>query len=201
MITVNDILAFVETLAPRYMKMEWDNVGLLCGNRNDPVNKVLVALDPFEAVAEDAAEIGAQLLLTHHPLIFDPLSSVTEDTAVGRTVRFLCRNGISAINAHTNLDCAPGGVNDTLAGVLGLDAIRVIQPAGVDEAGREYGLLRKGTVPEQPLEDFLLCVKDRLGCQGLRYVTGGRQVKTVAVGGGACGSGLQDASRPAVTPL
>ena len=70
MSTVKDILEFLETLAPRSMKMEWDNVGLLCGSKAAEVTTILVALDPFEGVCREAAEIGAQLIVTHHPLIF-----------------------------------------------------------------------------------------------------------------------------------
>ena len=97
MTTVGDVLSYVETLAPRAMKMDWDNVGLLCGGRNRPVTKILVALDPFEGVCEEAARWGAELIVTHHPLIFSPLKAVTDDTAIGRAVQLLCANGISAI--------------------------------------------------------------------------------------------------------
>ena len=193
MTTVNDILSFLETLAPRAMKMDWDNVGLLCGSRKSPVTKVLVALDPFEHVCQEAAEWGAELIVTHHPLIFRPLPNVTDETSIGRGIMTLCRHGISAINAHTNLDCAPGGVNDVLARTLGLENIGVIDPSGVDENGIEWGLLRCGNVAEQQLGDFLVVVKDRLGCAGLRYVDGGKAVRKVAVGGGSCADGMLDA--------
>ena len=193
MATVHDILSYLETLAPRSMKMDWDNVGLLCGSRKTEVSKVLVALDPFEGVCQEAAAWGADLIVTHHPLIFQALKSVTDETPIGRSIQLLCRNGISAINAHTNLDCAPGGVNDRLASALGLEKIQVIDPMGVDENGQEWGLLRKGTVQEQALSDFLPTVKTALGCEGLRYVDGGKPVRTVAVGGGACASELMDA--------
>lgn len=193
MTTVGDILSYLETLAPRSMKMDWDNVGLLCGGKSRPVTKVLVALDPFEGVCEEAAQWGAELILTHHPLIFSPLKSVTDETSIGRAVQLLCANSISAINAHTNLDCAPGGVNDCLAETLGLSDIQVIAPSGVDELGRPWGLLRQGTVEAQPLSDFLPKVKSALNCEGLRYVNGGKPVHRVAVGGGACASELMDA--------
>lgn len=193
MTTVGDILSYLETLAPRSMKMDWDNVGLLCGGKSRPVTKALVALDPFEGVCEEAAQWGAELILTHHPLIFSPLKSVTDETSIGRAVQLLCANSISAINAHTNLDCAPGGVNDCLAETLGLSDIQVIAPSGVDELGRPWGLLRQGTVEAQPLSDFLPHVKEALHCDGLRYVNGGKPVHRVAVGGGACASELLDA--------
>ena len=193
MTTVGEILTFLETLAPRSMKMDWDNVGLLCGGKGRPVTKVLVALDPFEGVCREAAQWGAELIVTHHPLIFSPLKSVTDETSIGRAVQLLCANNISSINAHTNLDCAPGGVNDCLAQTLGLSNVQVIAPSGVDELGREWGLLRQGVVETQPLSEFLAHVKSALNCEGLRYVDGGKPVHRVAVGGGACASELMDA--------
>ena len=193
MATVADILSCVETLAPRYMKMDWDNVGLLCGSRTTPVTKVLVALDPFEGVCAEAAQWGAELIVTHHPLIFRPLPTVTDETSIGRGIMTLCRHGISAINAHTNLDCAPGGVNDVLANALGLRDISLTAPAGTDAQGRPYGLLRCGSVEEQSLEAFLGHVKQALHCPGLRYVNGGKPVRKGAVGGGSCADGMLEA--------
>ena len=188
--TVHDILTFVETLAPLSMKYDWDNVGLLCGSAGQEVHKILVALDPFEGVCREAAEKGADLLVTHHPLIFRPRKSVTDGDDVGRSILFLAKHGISALNAHTNLDCAPGGVNDVLAETLGLADVEVLDPLGVDGQGRPWGLLRAGTVAGQPLAQFLAHVKTRLSAQGLRYVDGGRPVRKVAVGGGACADEL-----------
>lgn len=185
MTTVNDILTFVETLAPRELKMDWDNVGLNCGSRSTPVRKVLVALDPFEHVCAEAASWGADLLVTHHPLIFRPIPMVTDDAAITRGLMELVRHNISHICAHTNLDCAPGGVNDTLAAVLGLE--------NIEPFGAYGGMMRCGEVPTQRLEDFLAFVKERLNCDGLRYCDGGKLVHKVAVGGGACSDGLYDA--------
>ena len=193
MTTVADILRYMETVAPRHMKMDWDNVGLLCGSRNTPVTKVLVALDPFEHVCREAADWGAELIVTHHPLIFQAMKSITDETSIGRGIMLLCRNGICAINAHTNLDCTPGGVNDVLARKLGLDNISVIRPNGTDENGNEWGLLRCGEIDQMALDDFLSQVKAALGCEGLRYVDGGKPVRKVAVGGGSCASGMLDA--------
>jgi len=190
MTTVNDILNYMDTLAPRYMKESWDNVGLLCGSRTASVTRVLIALDPFEGVCREAADWDAQLLITHHPLIFKPLPSITDDTSIGRGILTLCRHGISAINAHTNLDCAPGGVNDVLAQRLGLQDVHILAPMPGEIP---YGLLRAGCVEEQSLDTFLQTVKTRLGCDGLRYADGGKPVRKVAVGGGACAGELQAA--------
>ncbi len=194
MATVADILQWVETIAPPYMAESWDNVGLLCGRRDKEVRKILVALDPFRNVIQEAIDTGADLILTHHPLIFgQPLKAVTDDTETGRGLLTLIEHGIAAINAHTNLDMAPGGVNDCLAAALDLDDIQILNSAGTDAQGRPYGLLRAGFVPDQSLADFLPTVKQKLHCQNLRYVSSGKPVRKVAVGGGSCSDFLGDA--------
>lgn len=184
MTTVGDILSYLETIAPPSLKMDWDNVGLLLGSKHTPVTTILVALDPFEAVAQEAADIGAELIVTHHPLLFHPTRQITDETSIGRTILKLASHHICAINAHTNLDCADGGVNDVLAHTLGLSDIKAI--------GEEH-LLRAGIVPEQSLEAFLAHTKAQLGCEGLRYVKGEKPVHTVCVGGGSCADEMLDA--------
>lgn len=192
MTTVNDVLMFIESLAPKSMKESWDNVGLLCGSAKQEVTKIMVALDPFESVCKEAADWGADLLVTHHPVIFQPAKSITDDDGVGRAILQLIRSNISAINAHTNLDCAPGGVNDVLAAKVGLADVAVLNPNGVDAEGCQWGLLRHGTVAEQSLVCFMEQVKSALGCDGLRYVDGGKPVRRVAVGGGSCAGALRE---------
>ena len=183
MSTVNDILQFVESIAPPALKMEGDNVGLLCGRADKEVKTILVALDPFVSVCREAAAEQADLLVTHHPIIHGTISSVTDQTTYGQAILELMEHNISAINAHTNLDCADGGVNDTLAERVGLSCIEKI-------SADPYGLLRQGQVETQSLEDFLAKVKSSLDCAGLRYADGGKPVQKVAVGGGSCGSEL-----------
>lgn len=187
MTTVREIERFLFTLAPADMKESWDNVGLLCGHEAQEVGTVLVALDPFPDVAEEAISCGAQLIVTHHPIIFGSIQSVNDRTVTGRTLLTLIGHGIAAVNMHTNLDSAPGGVNDILAARLGLQNVRVLAPAGTDGQGREYGLGRYGEHEPTSLQAFLPAVRDSLGCGGLRYADGGREVRKVAVGGGACG--------------
>ena len=194
MATVADILKYIESIAPPYMAENWDNVGLLCGRKEKPVSKILVALDPFNTVIDEAIEEKADLIVSHHPLIFrDNLMAVNEDTQTGVNLLTLMENGIAAINAHTNLDLAPGGINDILAATLGLQDVTVLNPEGTDETGNPYGLLRSGNVEAQSLKDFLAHVKQALGCQGLRYVDGGKAVSRVAVGGGSCADGMHEA--------
>ena len=195
MITAKDIEHALYELAPRSYAEDWDNVGLLCGRKNKEVRKILVALDPFMDVCEEAAEVGADIIVTHHPLIFHAPSFITDHDPVGKCILFLAKHDIAAANAHTNLDNAPGGVNDCLAQTLGLQEITVIDPHGKDEQGREWGLLRCGETTEQSLTDFAAYVKNQLHCEGLRFVDGGNSVHKVAVGGGACGDEVETALR------
>lgn len=192
MTSVKDILTLIEQLAPPYMKESWDRVGLNCGHMDRPVEKILVALDPFKEVCEEALEMEADLLVTHHALLWTP-GFITDMDEQGRNALFLIENNIACINAHTNLDCAPGGVNDTLARKLGLQDISVIDPKGVDAQGRPWGLLRMGSIEQQSLPTFLASVKEKLGCPGLKYVDAGKPVSKVAVGGGACAGEMQKA--------
>ena len=191
MTTVKDVLQAIEGFAPTYMKEDWDQVGLNCGRADKEVHRVLVALDPFEEVCREAKELGADLLLTHHALLWNP-GFITDASQQGRNVLFLIENGIAHINAHTNLDCAPGGVNDILAETLGLTQIQVINPVGADAQSRPYGLLRMGQTNTMALPEFLSHVKQQLQCKGLKYVDGGRPVEKIAVGGGSCAGALAD---------
>ena len=192
MTSVKDVLSLIEKLAPPYMKESWDRVGLNCGHMDRPVEKILVALDPFREVCEEALEMEADLLVTHHALLWTP-GFITDMDEQGRNALFLIENNIACINAHTNLDCAPGGVNDILARKLGLQDITVIDPKGMDEDGRPWGLLRMGSLEQQSLSTFLASVKQNLGCAGLKYVDAVKPVCKVAVGGGACAGEMQKA--------
>ena len=120
--------------------------------------------------------------------------TVNDRDPVGQTILHLMEHGVAAVNMHTNLDSAPGGVNDVLAEALGLKGIGVLAPAGKDEQGRPYGLGRYGTLETDcTLPDFLERVKTALHCDGVRYADGGKPVHKVAVGGGACGEFIKTA--------
>ena len=191
--TVREIYDVLFAFAPERMKMgDWDNVGLLCGRFTTEVETVLIALDPLPDVIAEAVELGAQCIVTHHPLFFDPPRAINETTLAGRSVLELIEHGIAAVNLHTNLDCAPGGVNDALAAKLELDNVRVLNPAGEDDAGQPYGLLRIGETEQTDVRTFAAFVKEKLACPGLRFADAGRPVRCVAVGGGSCGSAIDE---------
>ena len=177
---VHEIEEALSALAPKELAESWDNVGLLVGGPDREVRKVLAALDVTGAVAGEAERLGAELIVSHHPVIFHPARSVTDRDPAGRTLIRLVERGISAICMHTNLDRAHGGVNDALAARLGL--------ARVEELPGGDGILRMGELPgEMPLPAFLAWVKTALRPNGIRYADGGRPIRRVAVGGGACG--------------
>lgn len=182
MTTVREIESFLYGWAPRELAESWDNVGLLVGDPEATVERVLVALDITPQVAEEALERGYQLIVAHHPVMncaWHPVQTVRADDRQGRTLTALLRGGVAAICMHTNLDAAEGGVNDILAEKLGLT-----QP----EMLTEEKIGRIGTLKcEIPLVEFTHSVIELLGCNGLRYVDAGRPVHRVAVGGGACG--------------
>ncbi len=129
--TVQDILQMLQQKAPLELAEEWDNVGLLVGDGEREVNTVVVALDVTDSVIDRAIEEHAQLILTHHPVIFEPLKTVTADGVVYR----LANAGLSVISMHTNADKAQGGVNDCLCEKLGLSDIE-IAPDGMSRIGK-----------------------------------------------------------------
>jgi dinuclear metal center YbgI/SA1388 family protein len=185
-----EIEARLFDFAPGEGAMEWDNVGLLLGDPERPVSRVLVALDITEEVAEEAIAQGCELIVAHHPIMncrWLPVQSIREDTPQGHLLRRLLRHEICAICMHTNLDVAWGGVNDALAETLELNETRPLC---------ENGLGRIGTLSQpMALADFARYVSRRLGCNGLRYADADRPVYQVAVGGGACGEFEDDAIR------
>ena len=195
MADVRDIYRFMERIAPFHTQEDFDNAGFLVGRGDREVKKVLVALDVTLEVVEEARDMGAELIVAHHPVIFNPVRSVTDETLTGRVLLELTENKIAAICAHTNLDAAHGGVNGCLARALELSEIGQLCQAGVDGKGRPYGIGRTGTAhrPGLSAAQYAAFVKEKLGSACVRYVDGGKPVEKVAVGGGACGSMLEDA--------
>ena len=183
MATVHEIEQRLFSWAPRESAMDWDNVGHLVGDPEQEVERILVALDITERVVQEAIDCGAQLIVSHHPVMNvrwheREMQTLRPDTRLGGLLTMLVKNDISAVCMHTNLDAADGGVNDCLAHALGLSGLSMLN---------EEKIGRIGTLScEIPLEEFLPAVVKSLGCSGLRFRDGGKPVHRVAVGGGAC---------------
>ena len=195
MATVREIYQYLDGLAPFSLQMDFDNAGFLVGRGDRQVDKILVSLDITEEVVAEAAQLGCQLIVSHHPVIFFPAKSVTDATPDGRILLSLVEHNIAAICAHTNLDAVSGGVNDALARKLGLTNIEQLKQDGVDASGRPYGIGRVGNTAGVPMyaPAFAAFVKEALGANGVRFVDARRPVRRVAVGGGACADMLKDA--------
>lgn len=195
MASVKEIYRFIDQIAPFDTQESFDNAGFLVGRGEREVNRVLVALDITPEVAEEARGLGAELIVSHHPVIFTPIKSVTDEAVTGQILLTLAENRICAICAHTNLDAAHGGVNGCLAGALELTEIGQLCQAGVDGKGRPYGIGRTGIAhqPGMTAPEYAVFVKEKLGSACVRFVDGGKPVRRVAVGGGACGSMMEDA--------
>ncbi|MFA5810053.1 MAG: Nif3-like dinuclear metal center hexameric protein, partial [Thermoleophilia bacterium] len=128
-ILVSEFLTILEELAPQSLVEEWDNVGLQVGSRDVSLTSVLVSLDVSEETINEAKKLGCALILTHHPLIFQPLSSVCDESGTGRLVRSASREGIAVVAAHTNLDSARHGLSDILADLMELSRVKPVVPA------------------------------------------------------------------------
>ena len=182
MTTVGEIAALLREKAPVEKKMDFDNVGLLVGSAGHAVSRVLVALDITDEVIDEAVSVGAELIVSHHPLFFS-LASVIDDTPEGARAYKLVRNDIAAICMHTNLDAAQGGVNDALMQALGGRVLDTLDPA--------TGIGRIGEIAApMAFPDFLPFVKKTLSAFGLRYHDAGRSVKRLAVCGGSGGGDI-----------
>ncbi len=172
MISVNDILAYADSIAPLCDALEWDNCGILCGDKNAQVTKALVCLDITKEVVDEAKEKGCELIISHHPVIFSGLKSIHPDDVAYKLVS----SGIAAICLHTNLDKAPDiGVNACLANALDLKNTTLIKDEFLC-----IGELETTMTGSQ----FALFVKEKLGANGVRF-TDSDIIKKVGVSSGA----------------
>ena len=185
MVTVKNVYDHLNELADVRLAEKWDNVGLMLGNYNKEVRKVLVCLDVTTKVVKEAIDKKIDLIVSHHPLIFKPLKKLdfTEDFK-SNIIRNLIKNDISVISFHTNLDSATLGLNDHLAKLLNLNDIKVLFEHNIDNTA---GLGRIGRL-KTPLniEDFIKYLKDKLTLNTVSAVIGNKKdISVVALLGGS----------------
>jgi len=172
--TVRDVYECIDGFAPFDTAMEGDNVGLLAGRMEQPVQVILTALDATPGAVLEARSLGAQLLVTHHPVLFTPRTRLDESDPEAALLCDIVRANLSLIAAHTNLDAAPGGVNDTLLSLVGWGA------------WEPDGLIRKGAFsPPRSLADLEAQVSGALAVPVIRYGDPGRVVGRFAVCSGS----------------
>ena len=177
---IKEIYDFLNFIAPFNTAEEWDNCGLSVGSFNNDFKKILVALDVTEEVIDEAVELGAEVVVTHHPLIFTPLTKVESDSLVYKAVK----SGVTFISSHTCLDKTAGGVNDCLAVRIGLNNIR---RSGIDD------FLKLGDMDAISSEDFALRIKENINTS-VNFVSCNKPIKTVAVCSGGGGDLIKAAA-------
>ena len=180
MTTVKNIYDYINTISPFDTQKEWDNSGFLIGDFRKEVKNAVIALDCTNEVVEYAESVSADLIITHHPVIFRGVKQIKADSPIYR----LINNDIAQISVHTPFDMADGGINDNLAKLLSLKDIKKIADGDLALGELEEGM---------SIDDFAEFVADTLGTNGIRYTDTEKLIKTVAVGGGACGEYIEAA--------
>ena len=194
MSTVQDFCQFLEDFAPPRLAEEWDNVGLLLGDRSRTTLRVMTCLTITPESVQEAISRRTNLVVTHHPLPFRPLKRVTFDTVEGRMLLQLIENQIAVYSPHTSFDSAQEGINQQLAEGLGLVDVRALEPIA-DDPDR-LGAGRVGQLPgTTTLADFVEAVKQFLDVRGLHCVGSLQQnIHRAAVACGSAGQFLEAAT-------
>ncbi|MHA6798952.1 Nif3-like dinuclear metal center hexameric protein [Bounagaea algeriensis] len=198
-VRMRDVVGALETAYPPRLAEDWDAVGLVCGDPEAPVRRVLFCVDPVETTVAEAVDSGADLLVAHHPLLLRGVHGVPADDHKGRLVHRLIRQGVGLYCAHTNADTARGGVSDALAEALGIAPSAPLAPHADDST---TGLGRIGGLSEpEPFAAFVERVAERLPATAWGVRGGGdpeRVISTVAVCGGSGDAHLATAHRAGV---
>ncbi len=206
------LIEILEKLAPAACACDWDNVGLLVGRSKKEIKKVYIALDGDERAIEEAVDCGADLLLTHHPIIFKPLNRINDSDFIAGRLMKLIQNDICCYAMHTNFDAAPGCMADAAAGILGLTKTNVLEIEGtvktdITEGSAEtaYGIGKTGYL-EHPVtvRELAGLVKERFGL-GFVTIYGEQDIKEpvafVAISPGAGSSMIKPALKAGVEVL
>lgn len=189
MTKLSDIVKIIEDMAPLDLQESYDNSGLQVGDPDSGIGSVLVCLDVTEDVIEEAERRSCDLIVSHHPLLFHPLKSITGATMQQRCVWTAIREDISIYSAHTSLDNAVGGVNWAIAGRLGLENLSALKPL----EGGACGVKGSFETPVKPV-DLLAMIAERFGVKCVRHsALPSHPIRTVAICGGAGAFLLEDA--------
>lgn len=185
-VQLKDVVTALEDAYPPSLAESWDAIGLVVGDPNSEIQRVVFCVDPVEETVDEAVDVGAQLIVAHHPLLLRGVHGVPADDPKGRLVTKLIRSGIGLYCAHTNADSAVRGVSDALAEAVGLTVTRPLAPHAPDA---RTGLGRIGELPEtEPFENFVRRVAAHLPSTAWGVRGAGdpqRRIRTVAVCGGS----------------
>ncbi len=179
-----EITKKIETRFPKELAYEWDNPGLILGDESREINKILLTLDITESVLKEAKENNADLIISHHPLIFSGIKNITSGSRLGKMLLFAAENKISLYCAHTNMDTAEFGINTKLAEMLGFKNAEFIEK---NSSFKNAGLGKIGDIEETTLKEFAENVKKTLNTPFVRISGNKNQIiKRAAVGSGSC---------------
>lgn len=180
---VRNIVETIEKFAPASLAYDWDNTGFLCGDYEKEVKKIYLTLDVSRYTVDEAAENGADMIISHHPILMGGTKNIKYGTTDGYIIKRLVESNIALYSSHTSMDTARGGLNDILAEKIGLKNISVIEEK--NEEG--CGLGRIGEVEKTTLEKFAQIVKKKLNTPFVRVCGDfNREIKKAAVGSGSC---------------
>ncbi len=195
MYTIKDIMHKIELLSPLNLAEPWDNVGILVGDNEQSVSRVMCALDLNYEIIKEAIDKKVDCIVTHHPYIFSPLKKIDFSTPVGQGIRLLIQNNISLISIHTNLDSAKGGINDIICDGLGINNTKVLNKF-YDITEKQFtGLGRFGTVPPISLENLIQKVKLYFNIDYARIVGDcTKNIQTISVCSGSGSSLIKEAA-------
>ena len=192
-----DIIKSMEKWAKKDLIDSWDNTGFQVGDWEKDVKKILLSLDLDRLALDRAIEANVDMIISHHPLIFQGLKRIRQDDYKGRMILDIIKNDILVYNAHSNLDLADSGVNDQLAKLLNLENKDILKLAKIldkDGISNTYGYGRIGQVQSLHLEDLVEKIKDKLDIDSLIvYGRTDRMVNRLALCGGSGSEFIQDA--------
>lgn len=189
---IKEIAQLIERTAPKSLAYPWDNVGLLVGDEEQEIEKILVTLDVNLFTVKEAIRNGCNLILSHHPILFGGIKKIDFGTPVGEMLRLLIQNHIAVYAAHTNMDTAPHGINARLAELFGLENVRILEfhTERSDAGLGRYGQFRQEITAQQ------LCAltKKKLHTPGIR-IAGSLQkpIQTLCIASGSCAESIKTA--------
>ena len=189
---LREIINSIESVAPRSAQEEWDNSGMQVGDTGREIHSVLLTTDITIDVVNEAIDLGCELIISHHPLLFHGLKQVCGQTPQARVVEMAIKHDIAIYSAHTNLDSVVGGINTRLADKLGIEEQRILVPSGTNES-RGLGVLGILGSPRK-YEDFIAHIREVLECTYVRYTRPRKEmIQTVALCGGSGAEFIENA--------
>lgn len=178
---VKSIIDEIEKIAPKCLKESYDNVGMMVGDEDSEVKKVLMALDCTKEVIEEALRLKCEMIITHHPLFFRKPNNIVKGSLIGDKVLNLIKNDINLYSCHTNLDSAQNGINEMVVNMLGYKSDSIMERSKI--TGYESCGIGRIVKLEEPIEldSIIDNLKKNLNIKNLRVARGGKKVKTLAI--------------------